>query len=78
MSSEELSRPEKTLVCFSIADAIDKLQKRLDRINEKIYKGEKTFYVVGIGSEDIHKVRDRTLKEMELLNNASKKLTCSL
>lgn len=76
--AEELSRIEKTLVCFSIVDAMEKLQKRLDRVNEKIYKGEKTFYVVGIGSEDINKVRDSILREQELLNSASKKLTCHI
>ncbi|MHA1852607.1 MAG: hypothetical protein ACTSUF_03760, partial [Candidatus Heimdallarchaeaceae archaeon] len=74
---EELTRLEKNLTCWAIADAMNKVEARLDKLREKKAKGEKTFYVVGEGSEDINKVWERTMKELEALNNASKKITCS-
>lgn len=76
MSEEELSRLEKNTTCWAIADAMNKLDIRLGKLREKKWKGEKTFYIVGEGSEDIDKVWERTANELMALKNASKKITC--
>ena len=72
----ELTRLEKFNLCLAIADSIAKHKKQLERINERISKGIKTYYYVGLGVEDINKVKKRLSETIDSLISVSKKFNC--
>jgi len=72
----ELSRLEKFNLCMAITESIIKHKNKLEKINEKISKGEKFYYEIGAGKEDINRVKKREFETIESLNSVYKKLNC--